>query len=65
MTIEERLIREAECKQITGLSRATRWRMEKGGKFPKRRQISPGVTAYLASEIAAWLKNCTTEGPVR
>jgi prophage regulatory protein len=51
----ERFIREGECRRITGLSRSTRWRLERGGKFPRRRQISSGCTGWLASEIAAWL----------
>lgn len=55
MTTRERFIREEECKQITSLSRATRWRLERTGSFPKRHQISPGVTAYKESEVVAWL----------
>jgi prophage regulatory protein len=61
MTNTERFIRENECREITGLSRATRWRLERAGKFPKRRQISQGITAYLASEIGEWLENCAKE----
>jgi prophage regulatory protein len=55
----DRFIREEEVKEITGLSRATRWRMENAGKFPKRQRISPGVTAYKESEIIAWLDSCS------
>jgi prophage regulatory protein len=51
----DRFIREKECIEITGLSRATRWRLERAGSFPKRHQISPGVSAYKESEIVAWL----------
>ena len=57
----DRFIREKETSEITGLSRQTRWRMEKAGKFPKRHKISPGITAYLASEILAWLESCSKE----
>jgi prophage regulatory protein len=52
----DRFIRERECRQITGLSRSTRWRLERRGQFPRRRQISDGATGWLASEIAAWVK---------
>jgi prophage regulatory protein len=52
----ERLIREPECRLITGLSRQTRWRMERHGEFPRRRRISPGCSAWLYSEIATWLR---------
>ncbi len=53
--IADRIIREAECDHITGLSRSTRWRLERKGQFPKRRQLSPGCSGWLASEIAAWI----------
>ena len=53
----DRFIREPECKRITGLSRTTRWRLERAGLFPKRRQISPGgLIAWLESEIQEWLR---------
>jgi prophage regulatory protein len=51
----EAIIREPECRRISGLSRSTRWRLEREGKFPRRRRISPGASGWLASEIAAWL----------
>ena len=54
----DRFIREPECKRITGLSRTTRWRLERAGLFPKRRQISPGLIAWLESEIQEWLRDC-------
>src|SRR5437868_5626162 len=51
----DRVIREAECHAITSLSRTSRWRMERAGQFPKRRQIGPRCVGWLASELAAWL----------
>lgn len=51
----DRFLREREVRNITGLSRTTRWRMEREGGFPKRRQISPGAVAHLESEIQAWV----------
>ena len=52
----DRIIREKECREITGLSRATRYRWEKQGKFPKRVQISSGVVGWLQSSIIEWLQ---------
>jgi prophage regulatory protein len=49
----ERIIREPECKERTGLSRATRWRLERTGKFPARVQLSPGCCGWRESEICA------------
>ena len=55
--MSDRFIREPECKSITGLSRTTRWRLEQHGDFPKRYQLSPGISAYKASEVAEWLES--------
>jgi prophage regulatory protein len=52
---EDQIIREPECRRISGLSRSTRWRLERAGKFPRRRQISPGCSGWLASEIRGWV----------
>jgi predicted DNA-binding transcriptional regulator AlpA len=38
---QDRLVADAECKAISGLSRATRWRRERDGKFPRRLQLGP------------------------
>ena len=51
---EDRVIREAECKRLSGLSRTTRWRLERSGKFPKRRQLSDNAVGWLWSEVLAW-----------
>ena len=51
----DRFVREPECQVITGLSRTTRWRLEKQNLFPKRRQISAGTVGWLESEVLAWL----------
>jgi prophage regulatory protein len=54
-SIQDRIIRERECKNRTGLSRATRWRLEREARFPKRRQLSAGAVGWLESEISAWV----------
>ena len=51
----DRILREPECKAVTGLSRSTRWRLEQEGKFPARRQISPSAMGWLESEISDWI----------
>jgi prophage regulatory protein len=61
------IIREPECRKITGLSRSTRWRLERDGMFPRRRRVSPGCSGWLRSEITAWVaalrieKSCTNQ----
>ncbi len=51
----DRFLREAEVRHITGLSRTTRWRLERAGKFPKRIKISENAAANLESQIVAWM----------
>ncbi len=50
----DRFIREPECRRVSGLSRTTRWRLERRGEFPKRYAISPNGVAWLLSEILSW-----------
>ena len=60
MTIElphDRFIREDEVRRITGLSRTTRWRLEREGYFPKRRRITPNAIAWLETEITEWMQS--------
>ncbi len=52
----DRFIREPEVRRTTGLSRSTRWRLERDGRFPMRRKISPNAVAWLESEIQDWLR---------
>ena len=51
---ENRFIRDAECKTISGLSRSTRWRLERDGRFPRRVRIAPNCVAWRLSEILEW-----------
>ena len=57
----DRFVREPECKALTGLSRVTRWRMEREGTFPARRQIAPNAVGWRLSELLEWLE---TRAPV-
>ncbi|TAL01836.1 MAG: AlpA family phage regulatory protein [Rhodospirillaceae bacterium] len=54
--MNDEILGEAEVAKITSLSRSTRWRGERAGWFPRRRQISPNRVGWLKSEIAAWLE---------
>lgn len=55
--LQDRIIREVECKKLTGLSRTTRWRGEKDGWFPKRRQLSPNSIGWYESEVKKWIES--------
>lgn len=56
MPEHDRIIREKECFRFTGLSRTTRWRLERRGEFPKRRKLSENAVGWLESEILAWVQ---------
>ena len=58
--MSDRLIFQSQLKEIIPFSRSTIWRLEKSGKFPKRRQISPGRVGWLLSEIEAYLAKLPT-----
>lgn len=55
--MNDRFIREPECLATTGLSRTTRWRLERRGLFPKRKKISQNTIGWLESEILSWLRS--------
>jgi prophage regulatory protein len=57
LTTPDRIIREAERKTITSVSRTTAWYLERKGLFPKRRQLHPRSTAvcWLLSELNEWV----------
>ena len=51
---QNKYLRESDAVIISGMSRTTRWRLEQKGEFPKRYQISAGITAYKLSEVIDW-----------
>ena len=55
--MSDRFVPETECRELTGLSRTSRWRGEREGWFPKRRQISPNRVGWLYSELMDWLES--------
>lgn len=57
---QERLIAERECRAITDLSRAQRWRMERDGKFPRRLRLGSHTVRWRLSEILVWIANLPT-----
>ena len=51
-----RILREREVKHVTGLSRVTRWRLERRGLFPRKVRLTERCVGWQESEITAWLK---------
>ena len=62
--MNDRFLREKQCRDITGLSRTTRWRLERAGLFPKRYRISPGAIAWLESQVQEWIESRANTIPI-
>jgi prophage regulatory protein len=50
-----RILRENEVRSRTGLSRTTRWRLERQGTFPLRRRLSANTVGWVEAEIDEWV----------
>lgn len=48
--------RDPRVKEESGLSKSTRWRLEKAGEFPKKIQLGPRAVGWRAEEIIEWVK---------
>jgi prophage regulatory protein len=49
-----RIILDPEVKQVTGLSRTSRWRMIERGEFPAPVRLSSGRVGFFEDEVADW-----------
>lgn len=48
-------LRAKDVVRVTGLSRTTIWRLEKSGKFPRRKTLSVNAVGWRGSEVYAWV----------
>ncbi len=53
---ETRVLRWPQVKRLVGLSKSTVWRMERGGKFPRRRQLAVRAVGWDAREVEKWME---------
>lgn len=53
----EGILRAADVKLITGLSRVTIWRLEREGRFPARVQLSGNRVGWYGNEVQDWIKS--------
>ena len=60
----DRFLGEAEVKRATNLSRTTRWRLEREGRFPRKRHLSANRIAWLRSEILEWIGSRANTAPI-
>ena len=61
----DRIVREGECQRISGASRATRWRWEREGRFPKRLRTGPNSVGWRLSELVRWIDGVAGGGQER
>lgn len=54
MTSDPLFLRTADVLRLTGFSRTTLWRLERAGKFPRRRQLAPNIIGWATEEISRW-----------
>jgi prophage regulatory protein len=54
---ESPIMTELEVRERVPLSRSTRWRQEKVGRFPRRFQISARKVGYHRTEVEDWLRD--------
>lgn len=59
---KDRLVRERECRAITGLARQRRWELEKQGKFPKRVHLGTRSVAWRLSDLEKWIDEVSENG---
>ena len=49
-----KILRDPAVKEMTGLSRVTRWRLESENNFPKRVQLGKRAIGWKDFEIQEW-----------
>lgn len=54
---DDRIIREPECRELTGLSRTRRWELVRAGRFPAKVKISDRASGWRMRDIRAWLES--------
>ena len=54
-SIHDRILRDDEVRERTGISRTTRWRLIKVEKFPKPVKLTEHAIGWRESSIDAWL----------
>ena len=59
-----KILREPEVLRTTGLSRATIWRKEHEGTFPKRVKLGTNSIGWRSDEIDNWLESLPRVGDV-
>ena len=55
--MNERLLRRREVEELTGLSRASIYRLMRRGRFPLAVRVSATAVRWKASDITTWIES--------
>jgi prophage regulatory protein len=55
--MSDRIVRERERREITGVSRTTAYVLEKKGLYPPRVELTGGRCGWKFSELQDWVKS--------
>jgi prophage regulatory protein len=55
--VTERIVREKERREITGVARTTAWELERRGDFPRRVELTGGRVGWRLTELQKWVKS--------
>ena len=53
----ERIVREKERKEITGVCRTTAWKLQRQGAYPAPVALPGGRCGWLLSELEEWVRS--------
>jgi prophage regulatory protein len=54
--MNEKILRLPQVVETSGLSKASIYRLEQAGDFPKRVCLSPGAVGWEQSKVQEWIK---------
>ena len=55
--MDDRLLRRREVEELTGLSRASIYRLKRDGRFPSPVKVSDTAVRWKASDITIWIES--------
>ena len=55
--MDSKLLTQKQVVDLVGVSRTTIWRLERAGKFPRRRQVSTKAVRWNQAEILDWIRS--------
>lgn len=51
----DRIVREPECRELTGMSRTARFELARRGEFPKKIKLSKRASGWRYSDLMDWI----------